>query len=387
MNKHMKSVISLTAICAAVSLLLAVTNYVTAPIIEKQQSAAANEALYQVMPDGEDFQAVDLTKYELPGSITEAYSEKNGGYVFKITTTGYSSGFIIMCGVDASGTVTGATYIASSETLGEEATYGEKLKGATLDTVESVETVSGATKTTSAYRNAVKDSLGAAVILGGGSVDLRSDEEILNDNLSAALPSAEGKFTSVFITEELTDINSVYKAENGAGYVFVSGESFIATDNEGNVTSETELKDTVETNAKKLIASTLTEIDISGYADMPSQVQKAYKTASGNYVFDLRAAGYGINGDKYTASGEYIYIKVSATADSKIIACETVSQKESDGIGSACADSSFYTQFNGKTADTYKDIDAISGATVTTNGYTTAISKVFEAINILKGGA
>ena len=387
MNKHMKSVISLTAICAAVSLLLAVTNYVTAPIIEKQQSAAANEALYQVMPDGEDFQAVDLTKYELPDSITEAYSEKNGGYVFKITTTGYSSGFIIMCGVDASGTVTGATYIASSETLGEEATYGEKLKGATLDTVESVETVSGATKTTSAYRNAVKDSLGAAVILGGGSVDLRSDEEILNDNLSAALPSAEGKFTSVFITEELTDINSVYKAENGAGYVFVSGESFIATDNEGNVTSETELKDTVETNAKKLIASTLTEIDISGYADMPSQVQKAYKTASGNYVFDLRAAGYGINGDKYTASGEYIYIKVSATADGKIIACETVSQKESDGIGSACADSSFYTQFNSKTADTYKDIDAISGATITTNGYTTAISKVFEAINILKGGA
>lgn len=387
MNKHMKSVISLTAICAAVSLLLAVTNYVTAPIIEKQQSAAANEALYQVMPDGEDFQAVDLTKYELPDSITEAYSEKNGGYVFKITTTGYSSGFIIMCGVDASGTVTGATYIASSETLGEEATYGEKLKGATLDTVESVETVSGATKTTSAYRNAVKDSLGAAVILGGGSVDLRSDEEILNDNLSAALPSAEGKFTSVFITEELTDINSVYKAENGAGYVFVSGESFIATDNEGNVTSETELKDTVETNAKKLIASTLTEIDISGYADIPSQVQKAYKTASGNYVFDLRAAGYGINGDKYTASGEYIYIKVSATADGKIIACETVSQKESDGIGSACADSSFYTQFNGKTADTYKDIDAISGATITTNGYTTAISKVFEAINILKGGA
>lgn len=387
MNKHMKSVISLTAICAAVSLLLAVTNYVTAPIIEKQQSAAANEALYQVMPDGEDFQAVDLTKYELPDSITEAYSEKNGGYVFKITTTGYSSGFIIMCGVDASGTVTGATYIASSETLGEEATYGEKLKGATLDTVESVETVSGATKTTSAYRNAVKDSLGAAVILGGGSVDLRSDEEILNDNLSAALPSAEGKFTSVFITEELTDINSVYKAENGAGYVFVSGESFIATDNEGNVTSETELKDTVETNAKKLIASTLTEIDISGYADIPSQVQKAYKTASGNYVFDLRAAGYGINGDKYTASGEYIYIKVSATADGKIIACETVSQKESDGIGSACADSSFYTQFNSKTADTYKDIDAISGATITTNGYTTAISKVFEAINILKGGA
>ena len=37
--------------------------------------------------------------------------------------------------------------------------------------------------------------------------------------------------------------------------------------------------------------------------------------------------------------------------------------------------------------DNYGEIDAISGATITTNAYKTAISKVFEAINILKGGA
>ena len=130
-----------------------------------------------------------------------------------------------------------------------------------------------------------------------------------------------------------------------------------------------------------------TEIDISGL-DMPSQVEKVYKTESGNYVFELKAAGFGINGDTwYNPSGEYIKIKLSATADGKVINCVTVSQKETDGVGSPCGDKKFYSQFNGKTEADYKEIDAISGATITTNGYKTAVSKVFEAIKILKGVA
>ena len=56
------------------------------------------------------------------------------------------------------------------------------------DGVEAVDTISGATKTTAAYKNAMKDALNAAIILGGGEVDIRTEEEILNDNLSAALP-------------------------------------------------------------------------------------------------------------------------------------------------------------------------------------------------------
>lgn len=390
MKKHLRSIISLTSICAAVAILMAVTNFVTAPVIEKQQNAAANEALLVVMPDGEDFKELNISDYDFPASITKAYSEKNGGCVFEITTTGYSSGLVIMCGVDAKGTVTGTKCIASQETLGEENTYGEKLKEKTIDNIEEVATVSGATKTTGAYRNAVKDALGAFVIVGGGSVDLRSEAEILADNLNSVLPSAEGKFTPYFITEELTEIDAVYKAENGAGYVFVSGENFVATDASGLVLSEVheDVAGLVSANAQILLASSLTEIDLTAYADMPAQVQKAYTTASGNYVFELRAAGFGINGDEwYKPSGEYIYIKASATADGKIIACETVSQAESDGIGSACADPAFYNQFKDKTAETYKEIDAISGATITTNGYKTAISKMFEAINILKGGA
>ena len=102
----------------------------------------------------------------------------------------------------------------------------------------------------------------------------------------------------------------------------------------------------------------------------------------------MRAAGYGINGgnEYHPASGEYIYLRVSMTDEGKIIDCVTISEEETDGIGSACAEESFYGQFIGKDEATYKEIDAISGATMTTNGYLTAIGRAFDAVKIFEGG-
>ncbi len=388
--KYIKSVIALTAICAAISVLLALTNSITAPIIEENASAAANEALLVVYPDGGDFTQIDLTGKELPATVTDAYSASNGGYVIKLLTSGYGANMVLMCGIDGAGTVTGATCLSSSETLGEEKTYGDTLKGKTVTDIDAVETISGATMTTSGYKNAVKDALNATIILGGGSVDIRSEEEILNDNLSEALPQAEGKFVSWFMSESLENVDAVYEAENKAGYVLVSGEEFIAVDKTGAVLSEVadDVKATMEANAQLIINSSLTEIDIASYSNMPSQVKKVYKTASGNYVFELGANGFGINGDAYyNPSGKQIEIKASATKDGKIIAVLTTAQYETDNIGSACKDASFYSQFNGKTEADYSEIEGISGATITTNGYKTAIGKVFEAVKILEGVA
>ena len=87
MKKMLQSTLVLVCICAAISLLLAVTNAITAPIIAQNQSAAANEALLAVMPDGKDFEQVDLSAYTLPATVTEAYRESNGGYVITLTTT------------------------------------------------------------------------------------------------------------------------------------------------------------------------------------------------------------------------------------------------------------------------------------------------------------
>ena len=393
MKKYLKSIISLTVICAVVAALLAATNKLTAPIIEKNAGAAANEALLVVMPDGGDFTAVDMTQYTFPESVLEAYTASNGGGVFKVTATGYGPDMIIMCGVDAGGTVTGAVCLSSNETLGVEKTFGETTIGTTADTIDSLATVSGATMTTGAYKGAVKDAINSAAILGGASVDIRTPEQILADNLAAALPAGD-KFTELFICEALEGVSAVYTADNGAGSVYVTGEGeeaiFVGVDANGVVVSEVaeDVKANIEAAAKIMANSSMEEIDITKYADMPSHVDKAYKTASGNYVIELHAAGFGINGDHYyNPSGEYIYIKVALTAEGKIINCVTTKQTETDGIGSACADKEFYSQFNGKDETNYKDIDAISGATITTNGYKTGIGKAIEAVKIMEGVA
>ncbi|MBP3572091.1 MAG: FMN-binding protein [Clostridia bacterium] len=384
MKKSVTSTLVLFAICAVMAILLALTNSITAPIIKQNQDAAANEALLEVMPEGEGFEKMDLSSYELPATVTEVYKEKNGGYVVTLTTTGYGSGFVIMCGVSADGTVTGTVCLASTETLGHEKTFGANFVGKDAAGVDAVDTISGATKTTRAYKNAVKDALNTAIILGGGSVDLRDPAQILNDNLSAALPAGEGKFTKLFIAEVIEGIDAVYTADNGKGYVFVIGEAFIPVDESGNTDDET-----VKTAYDILVASTAEDIDLTPYADTLKYITSARKTASGNFIFEVKGPGYGITGgDEYhPASGEYIIVRVSMTPEGKIIDTLTVSQEESKGIGDACADEKFYGQFDGKTESDYKDIDAISGATLTTNGYLKAIERAFEALNTLKGGS
>lgn len=391
MKKSLKSIAVLTAICAVISLLLAATNALTAPIIEKNQNAAANEALLVVMPDGKDFEKLDLTAYELPATVNEVYKEAGGGYVVKLTTTGYGAGFVIMCGVNADGTVSGAVCLSSNETLGYEKTFGENFTGKNSEEVAAVDIISGATKTTAGYRNAVTDAINTATILGGGSVDLRSEEEILMDNLSAALPAGEGKFTKLFLTEVVEGIDAVYTADNGKGSVCVIGEQFIGVDENGAVVSGAEGDTAANVSAQMAIlnASEETELDLTAYSELPSALVSATKTATGNYVLEMKGAGYGINGgdDYHPASGEYIYIKVSMTKDGKIIDCLTVSQAETPNFGSACAEEEFYGQFVGKTEADYETIDGISGATLTTNGYKKAILRAFESVKILEGGA
>lgn len=390
MNKNIKNISVFICICVVITLLLAVTNTFTAPIIEKNQNATANAALLEVMPDGSGFEKLDTANYSLPATVTEVYKETSGiGYVVKMVTVGYASDMVIMCGVGSDGVVTGAVCLSSNETLGKEKTYGENFLNKDANGVDGVDTIAGATKTTAAYKNAIKDALNTVVILGGGTVDIRTEEEILTDNLSAALPSGDNKFTKLFLVDVVEGIDAIYAADNESGYVFLVGEQFIGVDAEGNVlTQGVENINNITDAFTKIKSTTYNEIDISAYPDLASYLISAKKTSSGNYVVETKGAGYGIKGgnEYHPASNEYIVVRVSMTAEGKIIDCITVSQAETQGLGDACADESFYGQFVGKTETDYTEIDAISGATLTTDGYKQAIQRAFEAVNILKGG-
>ena len=395
MKKSIVSTLVLVCICAVMAILLAVTNMITAPTIKANEDKAANEALLEVMPNGEGFEKVDLSAYTLPATVTEVFKETKGGYVVKMTTTGYSSGMVIMCGVNPDGTISGTVCLSSSETLGHEKTFGASFTGKDAAGVDAVDTVSGATKTTQAYKNAVKDALNTAIILGGGSVDLRDEAQILNDNLSAALPAAEGKFTKLFITEIIEGIDAVYTADNGKGYVYVIGDAFIPVDESGETTN-----DTVKTAHVILKDSVWETVDLASFENLPKTLKSAEKTASGNYILYLDANGYAMTGEHFYGDPKPIHIKVSMTPDGKVIDCVTVSQGESKGYGDMCATEKFYGQFAGMTREDLEnkkitdengkekyELDAASGATVTGNAYAKAILRAFEAVTIFEGGA
>lgn len=383
MAKQIKNIVALVAIVAVMGLLLAITNAVTAPVIEKNQSAAANEALLVVMPEGTGFESVDLAGQDLPGTVVEAYRETGGlGYVFKLNATGWKPDMILMCGVTADGTVTGATCLSSSETWDYVNTLGPQMAGKTADTLADVE--AGATSlSVKGYKSAVKDAIDAAVILGGGSVDRRTEEEILQDNLKATLPEGD-TFQKWFEAEALDGVDAVYVADNGAGCVCVIGEEMVGVGRDGQ--SDNPAAAAAAATVRDCV---LTDLDFSK-TGVNENIQKIQKTASGNYVIEINGLGYAWFDDNH-GYGEQrfvpIVIKVSLTADGTIIDCLTVSHEESRGYGETCGTEAYYTQFDGKTAATYTEVDAIAGATMTTNGYMKAIQRCFEAVEILEGGA
>ena len=98
MKKSVKSIVVLLCICVTVAVLMAVTNYITAPIIAGNEQGKSNEALLEVLPEGGNFELVDISAYTLPESVAEVYKASNGGYVIKINTTGYAPGMVLMCG-------------------------------------------------------------------------------------------------------------------------------------------------------------------------------------------------------------------------------------------------------------------------------------------------
>ena len=318
-----------------------------------------------------------------------------------MNVTGKSAGLIILCGINAEGKVVSTKVVSDQETDSYDVKVfpdveGENSKYAGMTLTDYSEyIVAGATLTSRAYANAVKAALQAFVVANGGEVDLRTEEEILLDNLSAALPSANREFTKVFFVEKITGVDAIYSANNGSGYVAVIGETFVATDATGAVTGEADaaVAATVTTAVQTVVGSTSTEIDLSEKAEeldiLANYLVSVKVTATGNYDVIIKGAGYGITGgDSYhPASGKYIIIRVSISADGDIIDCLTVEEYETDGIGDACAKPDFYEQFIGKTESNYGEIDAINKATLTTNGYKNAILRAFQAVAILKGGA
>ena len=404
-KKSLKDVVVLLVICSVFAVVLAAVNSVTAPIIADRLAAAADEAYMAVLPGATGFEDVDISKLSSIPTVKEAKREKSGlGYAIKLETKGYATGLVLIVGVDANGVVTGATCIASNETWGLETTLGDKFIGKDVNSVVDVE--AGVTSyTVNGYRAAVRDAINAATILGGGTADTRTEEEIFFDNLKEALPEAfpEGAkvyddvFTQTLIvgndgniyTNKELSVDSINKAINGKGYVFVVGKEFVGVNAEGVIVSEVsaEAKATVEAAIALDATATATEIDTTEYKNSDDRtVKRAFnnmkyvlKTESGIYVMETSATGYGKTP---------MTIIITVSADGKIIDNLVVTHSETGNYGGAKVQDGEYNQnFVGKNQEEANAVDTVTGVTVTTNAYKNAVLRAYVIVNTLEGGA
>jgi len=109
----------LLLICAVASLMLSLTNNITAPVIEQRNIQANNESRQEVLQDAEEFKEVANIKGDL---IEEVYQGVKGGkvigYTIKTAPKGYGGTVEVMVGISNDGKISGVKIGNNSETPG-----------------------------------------------------------------------------------------------------------------------------------------------------------------------------------------------------------------------------------------------------------------------------
>lgn len=170
-NDIIKPIIVLVSICLAVTALLAYVNSVTSPIIKDAETKAAAQARQEVLKKADKFSLMDVKNP--PECVTEVYKAENGaGYVFMLTVKGYGGDMKLICGVDSNGAIETCKTLSHSETSGlgsktAEDPYRKQYSGKTADTLDTVDSISGATISSTAYKKAVTDALKAYEFVKG----------------------------------------------------------------------------------------------------------------------------------------------------------------------------------------------------------------------------
>ena len=169
-KKNIMPVAVLTAICVIVAALLAVVNLITAPIIAANAERKLQESLIAVMEGAEGFTEVELSG--LPSTVKRVYEEKTGrGYVIALEAVSQYTGsekMAITVGISREGKITGVKITAYSESkdMGRES-YPSRFVGLNEAESDAVDTVSGVTYSSAAFKAAIADAFRAVEIAEG----------------------------------------------------------------------------------------------------------------------------------------------------------------------------------------------------------------------------
>ena len=107
--------LTLLAITAAVALVLAGVNSVTAARIQQLKEEKMNAAMAEVLPGAENLESVAFT--DETGLVKTVYASDDG-YVVEVAPVGFGGAITMMVGILPDGTVNGISIVSHTETAG-----------------------------------------------------------------------------------------------------------------------------------------------------------------------------------------------------------------------------------------------------------------------------
>jgi len=169
-DDFIKPIAILTIICLVVSGALSLTNGVTAPIINAAAAERARIAMEAIIPHATGFQQVENDSF--PRAVREAYkSENDVGFVFIVSVSGFSGDIRVICGIDPDGKVISSKTLSHTETKGIGCILDEERWTVPFDgkdsQLEGISAVTGATISTVAYMNAIREAFVAFDLIRG----------------------------------------------------------------------------------------------------------------------------------------------------------------------------------------------------------------------------
>lgn len=161
-KKMIFPVLSLFLICLTVSVLLALTNDLTADKIAQQEADALRESMQSVMPDADLF-----SKSSTEGVYAASKSGESIGWAIKVAVKGYSGDMTVLVGIGSDGVIKGVSILSHSETPGmgakaDDADYLSQYTGRNAEALTlgaDIDAVTGATVTSSALIGAVNEAI------------------------------------------------------------------------------------------------------------------------------------------------------------------------------------------------------------------------------------
>ena len=374
-------------------------------------ASAANERLNEVLPGANGFEDITATLKDLPASVVKVHKEANGlGFVVEIAAIGYNKNapMDVVMGVNAEGKIVDIKIHAYNDTpsfsiIDKDPTYIPSYIGQD-STLADVGIVAGSTISSTGFKTAIAESLGALVsneLISGG---VKSDEQILTEMIAIVAPG----YTKLVEVTVGGNVTKAYKSDNGVGFAYIvnSGDAnFLAVVNAmgvckvyntagEDVTAEseavvTEAKAHATANQKSYAADAekkfnnmfadateMTAIEVDTFNSIAYAVQ--FKVGEVTYYgFYSRSVGFH-QMDVYVVIDENGAI---AKFDAKQLIFEEEYFMAFQGMPAGYKDG-----FVGVTEDTFDGQYIIASATMTSNAVKQSTEDAFASFNTLNDG-